>query len=492
MSSLDRFRSRFGAEFAGQIVAVVSGAVLTVGLARLLGPDEYGLLFFAIAVFGTLGLAGKLGIAKSGARYVAEYKETDRSQLPHVLRVSFLLGVVAASVVATALFVGHRELAAVLGEPRLEPFLLLGVGYLVGEALTTYVRLILQGFERIELSASLHALDRGLRLVFALGFVLLGFGAVGALVGYVLSYAIAAGIGLAVLYRRFYRTEAAPSIEEGLVGRIARYTVPLTATGTANVLDKRIDTVLVGLVLSPVAVSYYVVSKQIVQFVKTPVTALGFTLSPTFGARKASGDVDRAARIYERALVTSLWLYVPIGAGIVLTAGPAVSLVFGGDYRGAVPVLQVLAAYVVLQSVTAITSNGLDYLGRAKSRAIVKGISAVGNVALTVALLPVFGVVGAAIATVITYSAYTAANVYIAHQEFGLRGRYLAGRLSRIVAVAGAMALVVGGVVGGVDGPVSLVLVVALGGVVWAVLSLAAGLVTVDELRSVVPRGGAS
>lgn len=485
MDLTERLFARFKAEFGGRIVAIVSSGLLMVLLARLLGPDEYGLLFLAISVFSTIGIFSKLGLAKSGARYVSEYKERNPEQLPHIFRTVLAFNVAAIVIVVIVVLVGHQRIAAVLDEPELTPFLLLGVFYLAFEALATYVRLMLQGLEEIRFSATLHAVDRGCRLVFAIALVVLGFGAIGALVGFILAFVVVTAVGLGSLYVRYYRHhEMATSAETGLARRIGEYSVPLTATSTANVLDKEVDTVLVGFFLNPVAVSYYVISKQVVEFVETPVSALGFTLSPSYGAQKADGNVDQAARIYETALSHTLLLYIPIATGMILVARPTLELLFGTEYLGAVPVLQVLALYAVLQSITKLTSNGLDFLGRARERAIAKGVTATMNVALNVVLIPTIGVVGAAIATIITYSLYTIANVYIIHQEFDLRIGYLGRHVAGIGAVTSVMAAVVYFAVSFVEGWLSLVFVVALGGAVWSTLSVLTGLLDPRQITN--------
>ncbi|WP_226007305.1 flippase [Natrinema salinisoli] len=484
MTVTEQLRSRFKSEFAGRIVAMISSGLLMVLLARLLGPSEYGLLFLAIAVFGVLGIGSKLGIAKSCARYVTEYKQNDPSQIPHILRISMLFNVGTILVVGLGLLIGHRKLSVALGEPSLVPFLLLGVLFLAFQALATFTRLVLQGFEEIKLAATLHAVNRVSRLVFAVGFVVLGFDAIGALFGYILSFIVVVLPGLWIVYSRFYRGHDAATIESGLRRRIGEYTIPLTATSTANVLDKRVDTILIGVFLTPVAVAYYELSKQIVEFLETPVSALGFTLSPSFGAQKADGNIEQAARVYEEALTHSLLLYIPAAAGLVLVAEPTIGLVFGEEYLGAVTVLQVLSLYVILQAITKITSNGLDFLGRAKDRAIVKGITAVLNVGLNVVLIPRYGVVGAAVATVFTYSMYTAANVFIIHQEFGLRLGHLFRRLTAIISVTLVMAAVVSSTNDAIDGWVSLAGIVTLGVAVWATLSIATGLLDVQKIRA--------
>lgn len=136
--------------------------------------------------------------------------------------------------------------------------------------------------------------------------------------------------------------ESSPSIKQGLRRRIAEYSLPLTATRTADKLDKEVDTILVGYFLNPLSVGYYVVAKQPVDFIQMPINALGFTIAPTFGAQKAGGEITQAARLYETTFINILLLYIPAGAGLILVADPFIELVFGTQYRDAVPVLQTL------------------------------------------------------------------------------------------------------------------------------------------------------
>jgi len=71
MSTAIRLIARFKAQLASQVVSMGAGVLLMVLLARLLTPTKYGLLSYAIAVFGVLGVLSKLGIAKSCSRYIA-------------------------------------------------------------------------------------------------------------------------------------------------------------------------------------------------------------------------------------------------------------------------------------------------------------------------------------------------------------------------------------------------------------------------------------
>ncbi|MCL9818298.1 flippase [Natronocalculus amylovorans] len=487
MNLTEQITSRFKVLFLSDLILAISSGILTVVLARLLDPSGYGLLFLALTVFGVFSKLARLGIPRSASRYIAEYKKKKRHQVPHIVRAALVFNLITIVITTITLALTHQYIADLLNEPDLAPLLILGVFHISLSSLTTFLLIIFQGFEDIKFVAVLQVIERVIRVILAVGLVLLGLGAVGALWGYILSFVVSVVIGFIYLYKRIegFR-ESGSVVESGLRRRIAEYAVPITATHAANTLDGKLDTLLVGFFLSPIAVSFYVIGEQVIKFVETPMGALGFTLSPRFGSQKASGNIEQASRIYESALVNSLLLYIPAGAGIILVADPLIHLLFGPDYSGAIPVLQVLGLYAVLKCVTKLTDNGLDYLGRARVRAIAKGLTAVLNVVLNVILIPLIGVVGAAIATVFTYSLYTSANVFIVSQEFELRIGYILKNVGWILGVTVVMSAVVFVLTGYISGWVTLILIVVVGVIVWAILSVLVGLLDLKQVRSVL------
>jgi len=209
---------------------------------------------------------------------------------------------VLIGIVSTTLVVGHEQLAALLETPEAATLLLVGGVYLVFQSLNSYTQTVFQGFNQVELSAVVNVANNVTRVGFVVAFTVLGLGVVGAMMGYLVGAMLAAGVGIALLYRRFYVTYDDDGGEKTLRNRMLRYSIPLTASTSASILDNRIDTVLVGFFLNPVAVSYYVLSKQISEFVLVPAGSLGFSVSPTYGEQKANDALEEAARIYESTL----------------------------------------------------------------------------------------------------------------------------------------------------------------------------------------------
>ncbi|QLG48828.1 flippase [Natrinema halophilum] len=478
MPVTERILEGFKATLGARLVTNVANGVLMLLLARfLLTPDEYGLFFFVIAVLGVAGMVTDLGSARSAARYVSEYKETDEGRVPYILRTSLGYRLILIAIVASTMIVGHEQVAALLNTPEAAPLLLIGGGYLVFQSLNSYGQTLFQGFNRVELSAIVNVANNVTRVGFVVALTVLGLGVVGAMLGYLVGAAFAAIIALILLYRRFYTTYEDDGGEKSLRNRMFRYSIPLTASTSANIIDKRIDTVLVGFFLNPLAVSYYVLSKQITEFVLVPAGSLGFSVSPTYGEQKANGALEEAARIYESTLQYILLLYIPAAVGLILVADPAVRLVFGADYAGAVPVLQLMAIYVVFQAITNVTTNSLDYLGRASDRAMAKGFTAAANAGLNVLLIPRFGVPGAAFATVVTYGIYTTVNVVVMYREIAFDYVRIGRSVALISAISASMGIAVLFLVPYVSNIVALAGVIGLGVGIWGVLVTLSGLV---------------
>ena len=486
MSLVEDIKSGFKADLVSQIAKSLSGGILVIVLARLLSPDEYGLLYLSISIFTFATLLGTVGLGNSAARYITEYKEKDPGQIPHVIETTAGVLVVTLATVTAVLALFSGRIARVMGDPELQMILLAGALFVATGGLVDSSRRVCQGFKKIEWAACIKLVDAILRPIAAIGFVLAGFGAVGAITGYVVSSLSAALLGIAFTYY-LHSTNERGEIESGIRRRVAEYAVPIALTHNSDTLLKRVDIILVGVFLTPLAVSYYVVAKQLMTFLKTPANSLGFAITPRYSEQINRGNLETASRLYSEALTSILTFYVPAAVGLVLVAEPTLTLVFGPEYAGGVIVLQILTLYLVAQTVSYITGGGLDYLGRAKYRAYAKAGTAIINVILNILLIPTIGIIGAAISTVSSYAAYVALNVYLLHLELDLNWLVISQRCVKVITVTTIMALSILPFISAISNLLSLIAVVALGGLVWLVATVSVGLIEKQQLRAAVP-----
>jgi len=488
MSKSSNIATRLQSELIGQIIYTLSSAMIVVVLTRLLTSEEYGLFYLTLSIFSIVGIFAKLGIDKSAAKYITEYKNTNEGQIRNVIKFSFGSFLFLISISSIAILIFSEHVAYFLGEPELIPLLSIGVMFLIFSAATGFARKTLQAFENIKYASILNGIVGLGKLAFSAVFVLLGLGALGALLGYITATIVATIFGFIIVYKFHYiNYPASIPIETDLRRRIIEYSIPLTGSKAADKLDKEIDTILVGFFLNPTAVGYYVISKQIIEFIQVPINAVGFTLSPTFGSEKANDRIDNAQIIYQRAIGNILLLYIPAATGLIIIADPLVRLIFGEEYIGAIPVLQTLGVYAILLAVAKPTSHGLDYLGRAKERSIAKGLTSVLNFILNLIFIPMIGVSGAAVATVITFSIYTLSIFYIINKEFSVKIGYLIHILINVTFVSIIMGGAVYILLNYVANLITLIGVVLIGVVIWLVLSVSIGILDIEKVVDELP-----
>ncbi|MFW6320325.1 MAG: flippase [Halohasta sp.] len=488
MSFSDRIARGVKASFAARIIKIGTNALLLVVLTRyLLTTDQYGLLYTVISIVGIASMFATLGLPSSAARYVAEYTETDPSQVPRIIAVSAAFVVGFGLLTAVALVVFDDLIAARVGERAIAPLLSVAAVYVIFESLHKYLTGIFQGLNEIPLSAAINATAQIGRLLFVVGLVVAGYEVWGALAGYLLGFVLSSAIGGWLLYTRFYRRLSTDGeMEDGLVRRILEYSVPLTATRGATVIDKKVDTVLVTALGGLTPAAYYSVAKQVADACVSPASSLGYTISPAFGEEKAGDRLERAARLYEYSLEHVLIFYIPATVGLIIVAEPMLRHVFGAEYLGATTVIQVFSLFILANAINKITTDSLDYLGRARIRAIFKGGMAVGNVSLNLLLIPIYGAAGAAMASVITFGAYTALCVYIISTELPLDFERITRPVARVVVISAVMGAGVSLLIPYVSGVVSLAAVVIAGGAIWLTLSAAWGVIDIEQLWSYV------
>jgi stage V sporulation protein B len=99
-------------------------------------------------------------------------------------------------------------------------------------------------------------------------------------------------------------------------------------------------------------------------------------------------------------LITAL--VIPIGVGGTLLAMPILNLVFGPQYlRGAI-VFQILIWVVSLSSINSVYGYGLIGCDRVKKYTLAISIGTIANLILNFLLIPSYGLIGAAIATLLS------------------------------------------------------------------------------------------
>ena len=370
-------------------VAFLVGLVV----ARYLGPAQFGTLALAIAVVTMLLPLGGLGTDSILIQRLAEYGPTSpRSQA--LLRAAS--GVRVAGAVLTA--VGALAFAAFRSPEEALAIILVTPALLSGPFEIGWGWVLASGHV-----GALVGVRLGITLVAAgarLGVVALdgGVPALAAVTGLeILALAVAATVVARLQGARF---AARPSSRRSML----RESLPVLASGIFFLLMLRIDLFLVDLYLGPDETGRYAAVVRFAEAGYLVASVAVAAAAPRIIAahRAGSPEYRRAYRTLIRAL-----LLVAVLSAVVLTiiARPLVQVLLGDAYVAAAPVLAVYAwAAIPVYLGTARDRLAIDFaITRTSVVNTVAGF--VLNVLLHVVLLPRIGLIGAGIATLVSYLA---------------------------------------------------------------------------------------
>jgi len=163
----------------------------------------------------------------------------------------------------------------------------------------------------------------------------------------------------------------------------------------------RLDQLIMTIVVSPTQLGIYVVA-----------VAFAGMLNPVYGA-VATVVLPRVTQSPSRLLggkvaIRHLWLMffgsVPLTIVLCVMMPMLLPLLFGSDYQLSVLPAQVLVIAAFFQGCVTILGNSLRGLGSPGKTAISEGTGLVVTIGLLFALLPTWGITGAAIASLTAYS----------------------------------------------------------------------------------------
>jgi O-antigen/teichoic acid export membrane protein len=175
-----------------------------------------------------------------------------------------------------------------------------------------------------------------------------------------------------------------------------RFTGPRGLAALAQITIQRIDIVLVAVIRGPAEAAVYTAATRFLVAGQFGNQAISMAAQPRFTEMFAQGDHRGANRVYQATTAWLILLTWPLYL-LAVSFGPQVITVFGHSYQAGATVMVILGLTMLLATGCGQVDMVLVTTGRS-SWSLVNGLLAVVvNVGLDLALIPRYGITGAAI-----------------------------------------------------------------------------------------------
>ena len=422
----------------GGLVSRILAVLLLPLYTRYLSPSDYGKVETLIALTTVIGIVLRMGIHSAFFRFYFDSPEPERRRI--VLRTCFwftmamataglLVGLALSGPIADLLFGSSDDselvMAAFVG-------LWAGMNY---EQLTSLFRVEERStaFVSASLANILLTIGATLLLVVALDEGPIGV-IVGNFIGTLIVYVVLVG------YRR---EQLGLQFDRGLLREMNRFGLPLVPTALFLWVTNFSDRLFLVELTDTSEVGLYSVGVRIASAMVLLLTA--FRLAwPAFAY--SIEDDGEARRTYAFVLTYLVLVTTWVATGLALLSPWIVDLIAAPDFAESSRVVGPLAFAAVAFGAYIVVAVGVGRAKRTQFNWVVTGAAAAVNVVLNLVLIPPYGMMGAAIATVAAYSTMFVGMVWWSQRIYPVPYQW---RRIATAAAAGLTLVTVGKLAGG-------------------------------------------
>jgi PST family polysaccharide transporter len=409
---------------ARQLLSLVGLGIL----ARILGPDAYGLMGMANIVMVFLINFRDLGTAAA----VVQRREISSVMISSLFWVNAALGVVLGAVV----FAIAIPAARFFNQPQLAPVLwALSLAFPIASAGVVHNALLTRHMQFRE-AAIVDMASAVTGYGVAVPMALAGFG-----VWSLVASNLTNGLVSTSLYWWFARFRPALKVDRAEIRSVAGFSLHLSGFGLVNYFARYADNLVVGRFLGKDPLAFYQMAYNLMLFPLQNISSVvAQVLLPAFS--RLQDDNERFRDAYVRSSMLIALITFPAMIGMAVLADPLVTAVLGAKWKPAVPIFEILAPVGMAQSVQSLV--GHIYIAKGRTDWMFRW-----NIGATCVLVAAFfvgvrfGTIGVALAYAISYfGILLVPALLIPFRLIGLRLSTFALRLLPQVAISIAMGLI--------------------------------------------------
>jgi O-antigen/teichoic acid export membrane protein len=383
-----------------RLLRTASSFALNVMLGRMLGADGIGLYFLAYAVVRIGSVIAQFGLSRAVLRFTAANAAgAEWGRVEGLYRWALTISSVLAIATIAVVFWQAGRVAALFSEPSLAlPLRYMSLGILPWALVSLQAQFLL-GLQKTRDALLVEGVAIPLISLPLLAVLGSRLGLVGASVSFAAAAVLALMLGRVLWLRATRSRETRPDRFDTRV--LLRTSLPLFWMDLTSVVIGMTDTLILGVWRDATEVGVYNVARRVAVLTSAMLTAVNVVVAPKFAGMYQRGELAAISRLARRSakLVTAAAL--PYLLAVVLVPHWILG-VFGREFAAGSTALVLLAFGQFVSAATGSVGYLLIMTGHEKAMRNNTVVAAALNVVLQLALIPSFGFVGAAAATMIS------------------------------------------------------------------------------------------
>ena len=378
--------------FLGQVLGRVLRAAVVIYAARVLGAGSWGAFSYALGIAAFLTIFSDIGINALITKEASRNPELkDR-----YLSTAFFVKLVLLLIFTLGVIIFFPYLTNIPEAAAIMPILIFVFAF---DTLRDLGSALSRALEKMEIEGGV-SIFTNLAITVAGFFALYYFGT-----SYSLSLAYAAGSGagfIAIFYiLRHHFRNIFKNFTPSLIKPIFQTAWPFGLLGLLGAIMLNTDIIMLGWMRTPHEVGYYSAAQKLILLAYVLPGLLASSTFPVM-SRLAKTDPAKSRELLEKSLKLITLVSVPLIAGGLLLGGFVFNLLYGPEYASGLRTFQILLFSLIVVYPATLLGNALFAYDEQKYFLKFVVIATTTNALFNFALIPAYGIEGAAVSTIFT------------------------------------------------------------------------------------------
>jgi O-antigen/teichoic acid export membrane protein len=393
------------------VLTMVAGLITFPILTRIFSVADYGLMNLVSTTL-TLAVAfGKVGIQHSIIRYESEIRAGKGRFTLHQLYSTTLLGMLVTGVLA-ALVIGLGAQIVPdgwLSDPRLRVLFAIASLLVIIQVTDSVLVNVLRAEQETTTLMKYQVIKKYTGIAIILGTL---FFVARSLKGFYAASIVSEGAAVAtlayVLFRPGRRPAPTPAqFSKPMYLELLKFGIPMMiGYEISGIILSVGDRYVIDGVIGPEQLGLYSAAYNLCSYVQAAfIASVAQAITPIYMRLWDQKGKDETAAFIDRSLRSYTILAAPLVAGVAVVGPELLTSLASNKYAGATSVLAWVIAGMVVDNTNAMVGAGLFINRKTRVIMVIVICTALLNIALNLLLVPRIGIVGSAIATLISYTA---------------------------------------------------------------------------------------
>jgi len=394
--------------FWGLAASSIIRALGVIIVARLLSPSEYGVVAIALMAPNLIGIFRDWGVNSAMIKFTAQYRSENKTAKVKSILVAglFFELVLGFSLFIVSFLLSGFLATAIFQRPDIEPLIQVASFTVFAGALLTAAQSSFIGYEKMKLNSVTMMCRSVLNTILSPLLVILGLGALGAILGTTIAFLIAGLISILILYIALHRNLQNPNGNKPKIVKtmktMFKYGLPLSISIILTGFLAQFYNFLIAIYCTDQIIGNYQVAMNFAVLISFFATPIATVLFPAFSKLDPQKEKETLRNVFQFSVKYAALLVVPAAAAIIALSQPAISTLFGEKYTYAPPYLTLIAITYLYSAFGSLSfGNLINSQGKTKFQLKLTLITSALGFSLSLLLIPKLGIMGLIATTLI-------------------------------------------------------------------------------------------